>query len=84
MWAFIKQILLTFGLGRILMSLALLSCMLIILEIINFSPMILRTIYLFLILLGGTTLLSLFDDIRGLHIYLMHLGDKKNLEWKNM
>ncbi len=83
MWVSIKQALLIFGLGRILVLLALLTCSLFILEISGFSQILMQANYLFLILLGGCTLVSLLDDVRGLHMYLAYLGDKKNLEWKS-
>lgn len=82
MWIGIKQALLIFGFGRILLSLGLLSCSLFIFEVTNFPSIIIYANYLFLVLLGGCSLLSVFDDVRGLHIYFIHLKDKKNLEWK--
>jgi methyl-accepting chemotaxis protein len=82
MWVAIKQVLLQLGLGRILIVLALLSSFAIFLELINGSHLLIRANYFFLITLSCLTLLSLFDDLRGLHIYLEHLGEEKNLEWK--
>lgn len=82
MWVGIKQALLIFGLGRILLLLVLLSCSSIIFELLSFSRALIQANYFFILILGGCTLLSLFDDVRGLSIYLMHLSDKKNLEWK--
>ncbi|GGY70130.1 hypothetical protein GCM10011613_13170 [Cellvibrio zantedeschiae] len=83
MWISIKQALLIFGLGRTLVVLALLSCSLFLLELTAFSKNLIWANYTFLIFLGGCTLISLLDDVRGLHLYLMYLGDKKNLEWNS-
>jgi methyl-accepting chemotaxis protein len=83
MWIGIKQALLILGLGRILVLLTLLSCSLIFLELMNFPKVLVHANYFFSMVLAGGTILSLFDDVRGLNIYLIHVGDNKNLEWKS-
>lgn len=82
MWVTIKQVLLSVGLGRILVLLALLTSAAIFLELINAPHLLIRANYGVLITLSCLTLWSLFDDIRGLSIYLEHLRNNENLEWK--
>lgn len=82
MWVAMKQVLLHLGLGRILIALLLLSSLAIFLEMTNGSHLLIHANYFFLITLSCLTLLSVFDDLRGLHIYLEHLSNEKNLEWK--
>lgn len=81
MFIAVKQALLVFGLGRTIILFVFLSLTLCVLQITQYSQSILWANYVFLALLGGAALLSLFDDIRGLNIYLAHLAQKKNLEW---
>ncbi|RYZ84736.1 MAG: hypothetical protein EOO68_31165, partial [Moraxellaceae bacterium] len=83
MWVGIKQLLLMFGLGRILLLLGLLSCSAIVFRLMHFSALFVEANYLFAMILAGCTLLSLFDDVRGLHLYLVNLDSQKNIEWKN-
>lgn len=88
MWVGIKQALLIFGFGRILLLLALLSMIAIIFELLNTSSLLIQIKYVIQInyglisLLAGLTLFSLFDDIQGLKRYLAHLSNEQNLEWK--
>lgn len=82
MWVGIKQVLLQLGLGRILIAIILLSGAAIFLELINSSPLLIHANYFLLVALSSVTILSVLDDLRGLHIYLEHLGNEKNLEWK--
>lgn len=82
MWRGIKQALLILGLVRTLIMLTGLSCSLIALYFMGVPPILIYANYLFLIIFGGCTLVSLLDDIKGLNIYLMHMSDQKNMEWK--
>ena len=82
MWVGIKQALLIFGFGRILLLLVLLSMMAIIFELLNTSSLLTQINYALIALVVGLTLLSLFDDIQGLKRYLAHLSNEQNLEWK--
>ncbi len=82
MWASVKQALLIVGLGRILFVLAILSCSVIAFEFLGLSPMVIQASYFFLIILASCTLVSLMEDVKGLHTYLLNMSDKKNLEWK--
>lgn len=82
MWVAIKQVLLNFGLKRILMMLVLLSSLAIFLELFDAPYLLTHANYFLFITLSCLTLLSVLDDIRGLRIYLEHLNNEKNLEWK--
>lgn len=82
MWVAIKQALLIFGFGRILVLLTLLVLFALLLETINASQIFVYANYALFALVSGVTLLSLFDDIAGLKSYLEQLSHEENLEWK--
>jgi methyl-accepting chemotaxis protein len=83
MWVGIKQTLFVFGLGRILCLIAVLVGIDIFFEAMDYSRILVRVNFFLIFMLAGLSLLSLFDDLRGLAVYLRHLSDEKNLEWKS-
>jgi len=82
MWFGVKQALLIFGLGRVLVLLALLSMFAVILEVSGSSSLLINANYSLVVFISCLTLLSLLHDIRGLKHYLKNLGDGKDLEWE--
>lgn len=82
MWIAIKHALLVFGLGRTLLLFFLLCVSLIVLELTEYSHMLLWANYFSIVILAGCALFSLFDDVRGLNAYLIQMAANKNLEWK--
>lgn len=82
MWVGIKQMLCIFGLGRLLLLLLLLGITAVFIEVSGLSTSLVQVVYFSMFGLAFLTILSLFDDLRGLNYYLHHLSQQKNLEWK--
>ena len=59
MWVAIKQALLIFGFGKILLLLSLLSILAVILEVMAVSPLLIHANYLLFSIISGLTKLSL-------------------------
>lgn len=82
MWVAIKQVLLIFGFGRILLLLALLSVSAMLCEVMGASTVFIKANFALIVLISGLTLCSLFDDIQGLKRYLLQFSNEQNLEWQ--
>lgn len=82
MWVGVKQALLVFGFGRILVLLSVLCFVAIAFDILNASSLLVKINYALILVVFCLTLFSLFDDVQGLTRYLNHLVNDQNLEWK--